>query len=71
MNNHISGKVIVITGASSGIGLATAKRLSEQGAVVSLGARRADRLDALVEEIKANGGQAIARATNISSIFCN
>ncbi|WP_325560275.1 SDR family NAD(P)-dependent oxidoreductase, partial [Pedobacter sp.] len=36
MNTNISGKVIVITGASSGIGLATAKKLSEQGAIVSL-----------------------------------
>lgn len=64
---NISGKVIVITGASSGIGLATAKKLSEQGAIVSLGARRLDRLDELVNEIKANGGQAIARRTDVSN----
>lgn len=52
MNTNISEKVIVITGASSGIGLATAKKLSEQGAIVSLGARRIDRLEVLVEEVK-------------------
>lgn len=65
MNTNISGKVIVITGASSGIGLATAKKLSEQGAIVSLGARRIERLEELVAEIKANGGKAIARRTDV------
>jgi NADP-dependent 3-hydroxy acid dehydrogenase YdfG len=67
MNTNISGKVIVITGASSGIGLATAKKLSEQGAIVSLGARRIERLEELVEEIKIIGGKAIARRTDVSN----
>nr|WP_068886623.1 SDR family oxidoreductase [Pedobacter panaciterrae] len=67
MNTNISGKVIVITGASSGIGLATAKKLSELGAIVSLGARRIDRLETLVEEIKTNGGQALARSTDVTN----
>ncbi|MBB5645634.1 SDR family oxidoreductase [Pedobacter cryoconitis] len=67
MNTNISGKVIVITGASSGIGLATAKKLSEQGAIVSLGARRMDKLEELVRAIETNGGQAIARRTDVSN----
>lgn len=66
MNNNILGKVIVITGASSGIGWATAKKLSEQGAIVSLGARRLDRLKSLVEEITSNGGRAYARSTDVT-----
>jgi NADP-dependent 3-hydroxy acid dehydrogenase YdfG len=47
MNENISGKVVVITGASSGLGEATARLLAKQGALVVLGARRADRIDAL------------------------
>lgn len=66
MTTTISGKVIVITGASSGIGLATAKKLSEQGAIVSLAARRIDRLEALAEEITAKGGQAMAMKTDVT-----
>lgn len=66
MNTNISGKVIVITGASSGIGFATAKKLSKEGAIVSLGARRIERLEDLVNEIKANGGQAMARQTDVT-----
>ncbi|WP_316744131.1 SDR family oxidoreductase [Pedobacter antarcticus] len=66
MNNNILGKVIVITGASSGIGWAAAKKLSEQGAIVSLGARRLDRLKSLVEEITSNGGRAYARTTDVT-----
>lgn len=61
----ITGKVVVITGASSGIGRATAKVLAERGAFVVLGARRADRLAAVVEEITAAGGKAVHRATDV------
>lgn len=66
INNNISGKVVVITGASSGIGLATAKLLASQGAVLSLAARRKDKLDALVAEIQEAGGQAQAFKTDVS-----
>ena len=44
MRNNIEGKVVVITGASSGLGEATARMLSAQGALVALGARRAGRI---------------------------
>jgi NADP-dependent 3-hydroxy acid dehydrogenase YdfG len=59
----ISGKVVAITGASSGIGEATARLLADRGAAVVLGARRADRLDKLAEEIRESGGRAVAEAT--------
>jgi NADP-dependent 3-hydroxy acid dehydrogenase YdfG len=56
--NGIEGKVIAITGASSGIGEATVRLLAAQGAYVILGARRGDRLAALAAEIGFNGGEA-------------
>ena len=65
-NSNVQGKVVVITGASSGLGEATARMLSAMGATVVLGARRADRLQALVDELKAGGGQALARATDVT-----
>jgi len=66
MSNNIEGKVVVITGASSGLGEATARLLSAQGASVVLGARRVDRLQSLTEELTASGGKAIAIATNVT-----
>jgi NADP-dependent 3-hydroxy acid dehydrogenase YdfG len=66
MTQPLQGKVCVVTGASSGIGEATARRLSEAGASVALGARRVDRLKALVEEIESNGGRALAVPTDVS-----
>jgi clavulanate-9-aldehyde reducatase len=62
----LSGRVAAITGASSGIGEATAVTLARAGAAVSLAARRADRIDALAERINADGGRAIAIATDVS-----
>ncbi|GAB6145471.1 hypothetical protein JCM12294_29090 [Desulfocicer niacini] len=54
----IYAKVIIITGASSGIGAATAKLLADQGAILMLAARREERLKKLVQEIEASGGKA-------------
>jgi NADP-dependent 3-hydroxy acid dehydrogenase YdfG len=56
----IQGKVALVTGASSGIGAATALKLAKAGAKVGLAARRLDRLSELQQQITANGGQAIA-----------
>ncbi len=66
MSNNIEGKVIVITGASSGLGEATARHLSAQGASVVLGARRAERIQSLAEELIRNGGKALALATDVT-----
>ena len=66
-NTNIAGKVVVITGASSGLGEATARYLAERGAAVVLGARRAERLQALVEEITEQGGKASAIVTDVTN----
>jgi NADP-dependent 3-hydroxy acid dehydrogenase YdfG len=63
---NIEGKVVVITGASSGLGEATARMLSAEGAIVVLGARRADRIQALVAELTKNGGKALALTTDVT-----
>ena len=65
MENNIKEKVVVITGASSGIGEATALMLASKGAKVVLGARRKDRLEALVNRIKEAGGAADYLVTDI------
>lgn len=62
----IKDKVVIITGASSGIGEATAKMLASKGAKVVLGARNTDKLQKITDEIKANGGQATFKATDVS-----
>ena len=58
MTDNIAGKVIVITGASSGMGAAAARHLATMGAAVVLGARRADRISTLAAEIIDAGGKA-------------
>jgi NADP-dependent 3-hydroxy acid dehydrogenase YdfG len=65
MENNIKGKIVAITGASSGIGEATAIMLAAKGAKVILGARRADRLEILVNRIKKAGGEAVYLVTDI------
>ena len=62
----LSGRVAVITGASSGIGLACAEQLAREGVAVMLGARRADRLQAAVDGIQANGGRAAWVAMDVT-----
>ena len=66
MSNNIEGKVVVITGASSGLGEACARYLSTQGATVVLGARRHDRMKSLARELTARGGKATAVTTNVT-----
>jgi NADP-dependent 3-hydroxy acid dehydrogenase YdfG len=66
VNDQITGKIVIITGASSGLGEATARQLSERGAKLVLAARREDRLIKLTEEIKANGGEAIWQTTDVT-----
>ncbi|MGY4494261.1 SDR family oxidoreductase [Pseudomonas sp. TE3610] len=66
MSNNISEKVVVITGASSGLGEATARHLAAQGARVVLGARRLERIDGVAHAIRARGGEAIAVQTDVT-----
>lgn len=67
MTDRIARKVIVITGASSGMGEAAAQHLAAKGASVVLGARRANRLEALVAEIVATGGKATSVRTDVTN----
>lgn len=66
MRNNIEGKVVVITGASSGLGEAAARLLSAEGASVVLGARRADRIQKLAKELTDHGGKALAVETDVT-----
>jgi NADP-dependent 3-hydroxy acid dehydrogenase YdfG len=64
--SDIEGKVVAITGASSGIGEATALLLAERGAAVVLGARRTERLDKLVDAIRDGGGRAVSLSADVT-----
>jgi NADP-dependent 3-hydroxy acid dehydrogenase YdfG len=66
MPGTLEGRVAVVTGASSGIGEATAAALASEGAAVALGARRADRLDALAKRIADDGGTVEAFTVDVS-----
>lgn len=65
--SNIQDKVVIVTGASSGIGEATAKELSSKGAKLVLAARREDRLKQLQEKIEKDGGQSIYKVTDVAS----
>jgi NAD(P)-dependent dehydrogenase (short-subunit alcohol dehydrogenase family) len=67
--HQLSGKVAIVTGASSGIGYETAKLFAEEGAKVVVTARRQAELNALVAEIESSGGQAIAVAGDIKDEY--
>ncbi|MBQ4795076.1 SDR family NAD(P)-dependent oxidoreductase [Pectobacterium versatile] len=64
---NVKNKVIVITGASSGLGEATARLLASEGAKVVLGARRTDKLNTLVSEINHSGGTAVCVTTDVKN----
>ena len=64
--SRITGKVVAVTGASSGIGEATARVLGERGAKVVLGARRVAQLDEIAAELRDRGGQAVVCATDVA-----
>jgi NADP-dependent 3-hydroxy acid dehydrogenase YdfG len=66
MTEGIKDKIVVVTGASSGLGEATARLLSAQGATIVLGARRADRLHSLAKDLEARGGKALALETDVT-----
>ena len=68
MNPTIATKTVLITGASSGIGEATARVLGAGGHTVVLGARRTDRLNAIADDIRGAGGTADARALDVTSL---
>ncbi len=66
MGYDLSGKVVAITGASSGIGAATAQLCAQSGAAVALGARRSGRIEELAEQIEAQGGAATAITVDVA-----
>lgn len=67
MTEGIRGKIVVITGASSGLGAATARRLSNEGAIVVLAARRRDRIEALANELSTGDRRVLAIETDVAN----
>src|SRR5678816_3360175 len=63
--SNVENKVVVVTGASSGLGASIARLLAQHGATVVLGARRKDRIAQVVEEISAAGGKAIGFSVDV------
>lgn len=68
MENNIKDKVVIITGASSGMGEAAARHLAQLGAVVVLGARRADRIEKLAKDIQQTGAHALAVEVDVTDM---
>src|SRR6516165_3744189 len=66
LRHAVEGKVVLVTGASHGIGKATARKLASAGATVLLVARSGDRLEALRQEISKAGGMAYVHTTDVS-----
>ncbi len=64
---RLAGTVALVTGASSGIGEATARALAAEGAAVAIAARRSDRLEALSEQVRGDGGQAVPIEADLTS----
>src|SRR5947209_14040624 len=65
MSIDLHGRVVAVTGASSGIGEATALACAQAGAAVALAARRSERIEALAERIRQDGGRALAVQTDV------
>jgi NADP-dependent 3-hydroxy acid dehydrogenase YdfG len=68
MSADLDGKVVVVTGASSGLGEATVRLLAQRGAAVVLGARRTERIDAIAAELTSGGGKALAVSTDVTQL---
>lgn len=66
LTRDMTDETVIVTGASSGIGAATARALADEGANVALAARRADRLEALADEIDAGPGEALVVPTDVT-----
>jgi NADP-dependent 3-hydroxy acid dehydrogenase YdfG len=65
-SDTLDGQVALVTGASSGIGAATAHALADEGASVALAARRRDRLEAVADRIDADGGETLVIPTDVT-----